>query len=34
MGGAARQRAIEHFSWSAIADRTIELYRSLLGGSG
>jgi alpha-maltose-1-phosphate synthase len=30
MGRAGRQRAIEHFSWSAIAEQTVELYRSLL----
>ena len=30
MGRAGRQRAIEHFSWSAIAERTAELYRRLL----
>ena len=28
MGRAGRQRVIEHFSWSAIAHRTIDLYRS------
>jgi starch synthase len=30
MGRAGRARAVEHFSWSSVADRTIELYRSLL----
>jgi starch synthase len=30
MGRAGRQRAIDHFSWSAIAEQTVELYRSLL----
>jgi starch synthase len=30
MGAAGRRRAVEHFSWSAIADQTVELYRSLL----
>lgn len=30
MGEAGRQRAEEHFSWRAIARRTIELYQSLL----
>jgi alpha-maltose-1-phosphate synthase len=30
MGRAGRQRAVEHFSWSAIAERTIEIYRSVL----
>lgn len=32
MGRAGRQRAIESFSWSAIAERTVEVYRSALGG--
>ncbi len=31
MGRAGRQRAIDHFSWDAIADRTLEVYRSVLG---
>jgi len=30
-GQAGRQRAEQHFSWDAIADRTLELYRSLVG---
>ena len=30
MGVAARQRAAEHFSWESIADRTVEVYRSVL----
>jgi len=30
MGAAGRRRAVEHFSWSAIADETVALYRSLL----
>ena len=30
MGEAGRRRAIEAFSWAAIADRTVEIYRSLL----
>jgi glycogen synthase len=30
MGKAGRQRAVEEFSWDTIADRTVELYRSLL----
>ena len=30
LGRAGRRRAIEHFSWSAIAEQTVELYRSLL----
>ncbi|WP_146906354.1 glycogen synthase [Cellulomonas aerilata] len=31
MGVAARRRVEEHFSWAAIAERTIEVYRSVLG---
>jgi len=31
MGRAARLRAIEHFSWQAIARQTVELYRSVSG---
>lgn len=31
MGEAGRARAIEHFSWEAIADRTLEVYRSVAG---
>ncbi|MGN6245655.1 MAG: glycogen synthase [Motilibacteraceae bacterium] len=30
MGLAGRRRAVEHFSWAAIADRTMEVYRSVL----
>ena len=30
MGRAGRKRAIEHFSWRAIAEQTVDLYRSLL----
>jgi len=30
MGAAGRRRAIEHFSWPDIADRTVGLYESLL----
>ncbi|MEU8022954.1 glycogen synthase [Micromonospora haikouensis] len=30
LGRAGRVRAVEHFSWDAIAARTIEVYRSLL----
>ena len=30
-GKAGRQRAVEHFSWRAIAERTVDLYRSLTG---
>jgi starch synthase len=29
MGEAGRRRAVEHFSWPAIATRTLDLYRSL-----
>jgi starch synthase len=29
MGAAGRRRAVEHFSWSAIAAQTVALYRSL-----
>jgi starch synthase len=31
MGEAGRVRAVEQFSWSAIAERTVGVYRSLLG---
>ncbi len=31
MGRAGRRRAIEQFSWRAIAEETVELYRSLVG---
>jgi starch synthase len=30
MGRAGRTRAEDHFSWAAIADRTVEVYRSVL----
>lgn len=30
MGRAGRARAVEEFSWAAIAERTVELYRRLL----
>jgi alpha-maltose-1-phosphate synthase len=30
MGQAGRQRAVEHFSWSAIAQRTLAVYQSVL----
>ncbi|MGQ0609448.1 MAG: glycogen synthase [Chloroflexota bacterium] len=30
MGRAARQRAVERFSWARIAEETVDLYRSLL----
>jgi glycogen synthase len=31
-GAAGRRRVEEHFSWDAIAERTAELYRSLIAG--
>ena len=31
MGEAGRRRVIDHFSWSAIARRTLELYQSVRG---
>jgi starch synthase len=31
MGEAGRRRAVEHFSWSTIAERTMQLYRSVAG---
>ena len=31
MGAAGRRRAVEHFSWSSIADQTLALYRGLVG---
>jgi starch synthase len=34
MGAAGRQRAAGTFSWSSVADRTLELYASLVKGSG
>jgi starch synthase len=33
MGEAGRRRAVEHFSWSTIADRTMQLYRSVAGAT-
>ena len=30
MGKAGRKRAEEQFSWTAIAEKTLNLYRSLL----
>ena len=30
MGAAGRERAVADFAWDAIAERTVELYRSLL----
>ncbi|MDR1824178.1 MAG: glycogen synthase [Bifidobacteriaceae bacterium] len=31
-GAAARERAVTHFSWDAIGQRTIAVYRQVLGG--
>jgi starch synthase len=31
-GLAGRNRAVEHFSWASIGDRTMEVYRQVLGG--
>ena len=31
MGVAGRRRAVESFSWSTIGDRTVEVYREVLG---
>jgi starch synthase len=31
MGRAGRQRAIDAFSWAAIAEKTVEIYRAQLG---
>ncbi|MBR7742255.1 glycogen synthase [Phycicoccus sp. BSK3Z-2] len=31
-GRAGRERAVEQFSWGTIADRTMEVYRGVLGG--
>jgi starch synthase len=30
LGKAGRRRAVDHFSWTAIAERTIDVYRSVL----
>ncbi len=32
MGRAGRARAIEHFSWDTIGERTLEVYRQAIGG--
>ncbi|MGV8978755.1 MAG: glycogen synthase [Cellulomonas sp.] len=34
MGVAARRRVEDHFSWDAIGQRTLEVYRSVLGTQG
>jgi starch synthase len=31
MGRAGRRRAVERFSWTSIAERTMQVYRSVLG---
>ena len=31
MGRAGRRRAVSEFGWDAVAARTVELYRSLVG---
>jgi len=31
MGKAGRERAVSQFGWDAVADRTVQLYTSLLG---
>jgi alpha-maltose-1-phosphate synthase len=31
MGRAARRRAVDRFSWTSIAEQTVEVYRSLVG---
>jgi glycosyltransferase involved in cell wall biosynthesis len=33
LGAAARARAVERFSWDVIAERTLDLFRSLLDGA-
>jgi starch synthase len=33
MGVAGRRRAVEHFSWTTVATRTLDVYRSALGPS-
>lgn len=33
MGEASRRRAAEHFSWDSIAQRTLEVYRTVLAGA-
>ncbi|GIJ50706.1 glycogen synthase [Virgisporangium aliadipatigenens] len=33
MGKAGRRRAIEHFSWGSIAERTLDVYKTALGKS-
>jgi starch synthase len=31
-GQAGRARAVDSFSWASIGDRTLEVYRAVLGG--
>jgi starch synthase len=33
-GDAGRRRVVERFTWSSIAERTLSLYRRLIGGAG
>ncbi|MCM0620122.1 glycogen synthase [Nocardioides bruguierae] len=33
MGRAGRERAVEHFSWTAVAQRTLDVYREVLAAS-
>ncbi|MET1033832.1 MAG: glycogen synthase [Arthrobacter sp.] len=33
MGAAGRRRAAEHFSWTAIAEKTLEVYRNAIAGA-
>ena len=30
MGEASRRRAAEHFSWTSIAERTLDVYRTVI----
>jgi starch synthase len=30
LGAASRRRAAEHFSWTSIAERTLEVYRTVI----
>ena len=32
LGRAGRRRAVDHFSWTAIAERTVEVYRQVVAG--
>ncbi len=34
MGRAGRRRVLDRFTWSAVADRTLDLYRRLTGATG